>query len=619
MKGLVASPSGKIIELPIKANYKEGLSVLEYFINTHSGRKGKSDTALKTSQSGYLTRRLVDASQSLLVREEDCHTIQHKEVIRTAAKQVFAEPFEERIYGKYLARDIVVDGKVLFAANTLIDKPVLEEIIERQINSVCIRSILTCETEGGLCQKCYGLDLGYNSVVKMGTPVGVIAAQSIGEPGTQLTMNTFHQGGIAREGGDITQGLVRVDELFEARTPKNQAVIADLNGYVLEALPINFRDNLPITEDTAEVRIEIGGISQDGPKTTKRENKNSYFDAVSYDYDIDKNGKVTLRLPKMNIGLHQFVTTDLGRRDDEKVHQKGSQTQMVILRAKEPHTYDHYFQTKENQYKILVKKGEKVKVGAVLARSEKYKNDKILSSLEGLVEQVENGVITVKEEREKILVYLIQPGKTVLPKKTAEISIGDKITEGHINVQKLMDLAGVIKTQEYIVGEIKAIYSSQGQNVNSKHIELIVRQMFSKIKITNAGDSSFFPGDIVDIVSYKKENDRLAEDGFRQAIGTRLLLGLTKISLFTESWLSAASFQETVRVLVEASVGKKIDKLEGLKENVIIGRLIPTLKYFNNNQNVGSYFDGTLESEDEVVLQESYEKEVSAQDFASIN
>lgn len=232
MKGLVASPSGKIIELPIKANYKEGLSVLEYFINTHSGRKGKADTALKTAQSGYLTRRLVDAAQNVLVREHDCGTHHFEEIRKETSKSVFRESFEDKVYGKFLAQDVVENGKVIIEANTLIDKTILKKLSESSVPAISVRSVLTCETEEGVCQKCYGLDLGQRVLVTLGTPVGIIAAQSIGEPGTQLTMRTFHTGGTAKEGGDITQGLTRVEELLEARVPKYEATISEITGTI---------------------------------------------------------------------------------------------------------------------------------------------------------------------------------------------------------------------------------------------------------------------------------------------------------------------------------------------------------------------------------------------------
>ncbi|MDD2565779.1 MAG: DNA-directed RNA polymerase subunit beta' [Candidatus Gracilibacteria bacterium] len=531
MKGLVASPTGKIIELPIKANYKEGFSVLEYFINTHSGRKGKADTALKTAQSGYLTRRLVDAAQNIMAREYDCNTVAYEEINRETTKAIFKESFDEKIYGKFLARDITLNGKVLVKSDNMIDKDTIKLLLDNGINTVSIRSIRTCETEGGVCQKCYGIDLGYNKLVEIGTPIGIIAAQSIGEPGTQLTMRTFHSGGVAKEGGDITAGLTRVEELFEARAPKYEATIAPFDGVVK-----------------------------------------------------------TIKLGEKEITL-TYVASELESKE---------------------------YYIPDSTYKIMVKKGDKVDEKQLLAKSADGKN-KINSLITGKVDRIDANVIVIKDIEPQVAVFPIEFGKNILVSEGTVLTIGSKITEGHINIQKLMDLAGPLRTQSYIVNDIKEIYTSQGQTVNSKHIELIVRQMFSKIKITNAGDSSFFPGDIVDIIKFKKENSIIATAGGKQAIGSQLLLGLTKISLFTDSWLSAASFQETVRVLVEASVSRKIDTLDGLKENVIIGRLIPALKYYNNNKNVGNFYQDEAMEAAELNEGKGYREERTYEDYAALN
>ncbi|EKE30020.1 MAG: DNA-directed RNA polymerase subunit beta' [uncultured bacterium (gcode 4)] len=531
MKWLVASPTGKIIELPIKANYKEWLSVLEYFINTHSWRKGKADTALKTAQSGYLTRRLVDAAQNILVRDNDCGTVAYEEIHRNTHKLLFKESFEDKIYGKFLARDVVVDGKVLVPSETMVDKDMIAMFKDKWVNTVAIRSILTCETEGWVCQKCYGIDLGYNNLVVIGTPVGIIAAQSIWEPGTQLTMRTFHSGWVAKEGWDITAGLTRVEELFEARSPKYEAIVA------------------PFTWTVTELKFWEKEVS-------------------------------------------------------------------LVFTAEALDSREYYIP--DETYKVLVKKWDKVDEKQVIAKSADWKI-KIQSVISGKIDKLDANVIVVKDVEPQTATYGIEFGKNILVSKWSRVEIWDKITEWHINIQKLMELAGPLKTQSYIVNDIKEIYSSQGQTVNSKHIELIVRQMFSKIKITNAWDTSFFPWDIADIIRFKKENGQMARTNGKQAIGSQLLLGLTKISLFTESWLSAASFQETVRVLVEASVSRKIDTLDGLKENVIIGRLIPTLKYYNNNKNVGSFYEDEAMEAAEMRAEKGLSEERSYEDYASLN
>ena len=486
MKGLVASTTGKTIELPIKSTLKEGFTPLEYFIATHGGRKWKSDTALKTAQSGYLTRRLVDSSQNIIIREEDCGTVHYKTVLREDPKSGFEEKFEDRIYSHTLAKDVKDEnGKILIPEGTVIDTKVLGVIKEHNVSKVDLRSVLTCETEGGVCQKCYGLDLAANARVGIGTPIGVIAAQSIGEPGTQLTMRTFHSGWVAKEGGDMTQGLARVEELFEARTPKLVAEISDIDGVV----------NVEIKDNSIVVSVTAHELSEE----------------------------------------------------------------------------EYYF---ASEFEIAVKEGQMVKAKQIIARN-KAEKGRLVANFSGEVKKVLPGMIVIADTEKRKYEYTFSLGRTILVKTGQEVKKAQKLTEGNLSIGKLMQVGGVLAAEKYIVDEIKSIYASQGQTVNSKHIELIVRQMFSRIRVLDKGDTEFFPGDIVDIITFKKENDALLSVGKKPGIGERLLLWITKISLYTESWLSAASFQETVRVLVESSVSGKIDKLKELKENVIIGRLIP--------------------------------------------
>lgn len=531
MKWLVASPTWKIIELPIKANYKEWFSVLEYFINTHSWRKGKADTALKTAQSGYLTRRLVDAAQNIMVREHDCWTVSYEDIYRNEKIRTFKESFEEKVYWKFLAKDVIVDWKILVPSDTMIDKNIIALLKEKSVDMVSIRSIVTCETEGWVCQKCYGIDLGYNDMVAIWTPVWIIAAQSIWEPGTQLTMRTFHSWWVAKEGWDITQGLTRVEELFEARSPKYESVIAPFNWTVSE-----------------------------------------------------------VKMWEKNIIL-TFIANELESKE-------------------------YYFPNES--YKAAVKKWDKVEEKQLLAKSTDSKN-KITALRAWKVDKIDENMIVIKDLEPQKVTFELEYWRNVLVSSWDKVEIWDKITEWHINIQKLMEIAGPLKTQNYIVNDIKEIYTSQWQTVNSKHIELIVRQMFSKIKITNAWDTSFFPWDIVDIIRFKKENDDMVRAWTRQAIWSQLLLWLTKISLFTDSWLSAASFQETVRVLVEASVSKKIDKLDWLKENVIIWRLIPTLKYYNNNKNIGWFYEDDMAEAAEIRWEMWLADDVSLEDYANFN
>ncbi len=502
MKGLVASTTGATIELPIKSTLKEWFSTLEYFIATHGWRKWKADTALKTAQSWYLTRRLVDASQNVIVKEDDCGTVHYK-TIKREVQTGFNETFEEAIYSHTLATDVKdASGKVLIEANTVISKDVIEEINEHKIDEVNLRSILTCETEWWVCRTCYGLDLASTDVVEIGTPVWVIAAQSIWEPGTQLTMRTFHSWWVANEGGDMTQGLTRVEELFEARTPKALAEISSLNG---------------------KIKIERNETS-----------------------------------------TNLIITSD------------------EILEE------EYYY---HDDMKVAVKEWQEIKAKQVLAKSTVDKS-KITSTHAGEVASISDGVILVKDTSPRVDSIEVSHSASILVADGDTVEKGQKITQWHKDLANLRDISGDLSVQKYIVSEIKSIYASQGQTVNSKHIELIVRQMFSRVRVTDKWDSEFFPGDIVDIITFKRANEKLMWEGKRAGIAERLLLGITKISLYTESWLSSASFQETVRVLVESSVSGKIDKLKDLKENVIIWRLIPAWEqYVKRQANNGEYFD----------------------------
>lgn len=430
MRGLMANPSGQIIELPIRANFREGLTVLEFFISTHGARKGLADTALRTADSGYLTRRLVDVSQDVIVREEDCYARTGENLKGISVGDIrdgneIIEPMLDRITGRYAAEDIVHPdtGEILVKTNEIITYDMAERIVKLGIKRVNIRSVLTCRTEHGVCAKCYGSNLATGDPVNVGEAVGIIAAQSIGEPGTQLTMRTFHTGGVA--GSDITQGLPRVEELFEARKPKGLAVISEISGTV----KIN---------ETKKKR-EAVVTNDDG-------------DSKSY------------TLP-----------------------------------------YGSRLQVEEGQW----------------------------------------------------------------------VEAGDELTEGSVNPHDILKIKGVNGVQTYLLQEVQKVYRLQGVDINDKHIEIIIRQMLKKVKIEDAGDTDMLPGSLVDIFAFEKENERVIEEGGQPAIAKRTLLGITKASLATESFLSAASFQETTRVLTDAAIKGKEDPLVGLKENVIIGKLIP--------------------------------------------
>ena len=434
MRGLMADPSGRTIELPVRASFREGLSVLEYFISSHGGRKGLADTALKTADSGYLTRRLVDVSHGVIVREQDCGDSKGIDITAISDGKSEIECLADRIAGRFTTEAIrhPVTDEVIVEADSMITDDQAKEIEAAGIKKVTIRSVLTCKTKNGVCAKCYGKNMASGQPVKLGEAVGIIAAQSIGEPGTQLTMRTFHSGGVAT-GDDITQGLPRVEELFEARKPKGQAVITEISGAVVVA-----DDNRTITV-TGE-------------------------DGESKAYSIPFGAKL----------------------------------------------------------------------------------------------KVDTGDI---------------------------IEAGDPLTAGSINPQDMLKVKGVKGVQEYITKEVQSAYRLSGVEINDKHIEVIVRQMLRKVMVENQGDTEMLPGSLVDIFTYEEENEKAIENGGVPANARRTLLGITKAALATESFLSAASFQETARVLTEAAIKNKVDPLIGLKENVIIGKLIPAgtgMKIYKN-------------------------------------
>lgn len=486
MKGLVANPSGRTIELPILSSLMDGFSVLEYFIATHGGRKGKSDTALKTAEAGYLTRRLVDAVQDIIIREDDCGSTHAHWVTREESVKI-GEDFENRIFGRTLAEDVTLAKGKMIARNTEMDADVIEQLLAHKIDEVPVRSLMTCQTHGGVCVKCYGRDLGDNETVEIGTPVGIIAAQSIGEPGTQLTMRTFHMGGVA-EGSDITQGLSRVEELFEARTPRTPAVLSDITGKI---------------------------------KITHRDSKTQLF----------------------------VVAQELG-------------TDEYLVPA---------------AYEVQVKKGDSIRERAVLAKSTLDKST-LKAKLSGMVESVKDGIIKIKHEEMQDRSYEFGSRETLLVKNGDLVTVGQPLNAGHFNLQEYLEKKGSYEVERYIVSEVQHIYASQGQTINDKHLEIIVRKMFSKVRVLHAGDTNLLPGETVDIGDVEHQNELVtkASKAGRPATFEQLLLGITRAALATDSWLAGASFQETIRVLVEAATTRKVDSLQGLKENVIIGRLIPT-------------------------------------------
>jgi len=500
MKGLVSNPAGDIIELPVKANFKEGFDVLEFFISTHGARKGLSDTALRTANAGYLTRRLVDVSQDIVIMDKDCGD---KEgiVLTKKIQEEIGEALNTRILGRYTLSDIKnpKTNRVIVKKDTLITEEILRKIEKVDIEEAHVRSVVSCQLRRGVCQKCYGYDLAYNKLVEPGAAVGIVAAQSIGEPGTQLTMRTFHTGGVA--GQDITQGLPRVEELFEARPPKRKAVVADVAG-----------------------KIKVEKIER---KIIESPTGQKYL-------DINQPGQRIIKI--------------------------------------------EYEGVDEDKYRLLAGDEAKVADGTKVFEGDEIITKKdgsaVPSRHEGTV-KIDKKVVRVVYEKTMTYEYVISPGVVIWVKDGDEVQAGDQLTEGDLDLQQLYRLKGAEAVKHYLLKEILFIYTSQGQKLNSKHIELIIRQMFSRVYVKDAGDTELLPGDVVEKSIWLEENDRVEAEGKKGAKVDQLFLGVSKVSLSTESFLSAASFQETAKVLINAAVTGKVDTLEGLKENVIIGRLIP--------------------------------------------
>jgi DNA-directed RNA polymerase subunit beta' len=502
MRGLMADPSGRIIDVPVRSNFREGMSVLEYFISTHGARKGLADTALRTADSGYLTRRLVDVAQDVITKEEDCGTEEGSWItsVDTAdmtgatwpatddtTRQTVLDEFRKRLVGRLSAAPMPDPSSkakhppLIVDRNEMITEEAAQRLEDAGIEEVLVRSPLTCEARYGVCRRCYGRNLATGEHVGVGEAVGIIAAQSIGEPGTQLTMRTFHTGGVA--GLDITAGLPRVEELFEARVPKGKAEISHIDGSV------------------SIIRSDTGTKV----KVTSRE---------AYDSAL---------------GLPEAA-------------------------------------------ELLAAAGDLVEAGQVVARIDGGAD--IVAPVRGFLARTDEGVVVRAEdivERE----YPISHNARLLVTEEQDVRAGDAITDGPINPQEYLDTRGRDAVQRYLVKEVQKVYRSQGVTINDKHIEIIVRQMLRKVRIDQPGDSELLPTELIDRLDFEEVNNRVLAEGGEPATAQTVLLGVTKASLNTSSFLAAASFQETTRVLTEAAINGAKDHLIGLKENVIIGKLIP--------------------------------------------
>ena len=494
MRGLMTNPSGKIIDFPIKSSLREGLSTIEYFISTHGARKGLADTALRTSGSGYLTRRLIDVTQDLIIYEEDCGTLDGLWIEEPSEKGILP-PLAERISGRLAAMPVAhpQTGEILVDRDGEIDDQKAREIAEAGVTGVYVRSPMTCGSKRGICQKCYWRDLGRGKPVEYFTAVGILAAQSIGEPGTQLTLRTFHTGGVV--GTDITTGLPRVEELFEARPPKAQAIISEIDG-------------------VAEI------IESDEGRSVRVLSRETYQD----EYELPAGWRVEV-VEGQVVDMGSVLAT-APERTDEAVH--------------------------------LTADGESVLVARASGRA----------SVEG-----DKLVIRYDETDEKE--YQIPASTHILITNGQAVKAGQKLTDGSINPQDILSVLGRESVQRYLVEEVQKVYFSQGVHINDKHIEVIVRQMMNKVRVDISGDTEMVPGELVDKFRFEGINNKILAEGGEPATAHTVLMGITRASLSTESWLAAASFQETTRVLTDAAIHGKKDNLAGLKENVIIGKLIP--------------------------------------------
>jgi DNA-directed RNA polymerase subunit beta' len=496
MRGLMTDPAGKIIEFPIKSSLREGHSVLEYFISTHGARKGLADTALRTSDSGYLTRRLIDVAQDVITSEDDCGTTEGIWITEPKEKGILP-PLAERIIGRMAASEIThpETGETIVSRDEEIDESKVDQIVAAGLTSVHVRSPLTCESRRGTCRHCYGRDLARGYLVEPDVAVGIIAAESIGEPGTQLTLRTFHTGGVV--GLDITSGLPRVEELFEARTPRGQAIISEIDG-----------------------KVEV--VQNEEGRKIKVVSEEIYHD----EYTLPAGWQVMIK-------NKQWV--DIGTVLAAPAQKKGAKEEEAPAETESE--------------SILARFAGEVSV---------KKKQLVISYVE-------------KEERE----YPVPSTASIWVQTDDEVKAGQQLTDGSINPHDILRILGKEAVQQYLVDEVQKVYRSQGVNINDKHIEVVVHQMLTKVRIDSAGDTDLVPDELVDKFTYEDTNARILAEGGEPATAHTVLLGITRASLSTDSWLAAASFQETTRILTEAAANGRVDKLVGLKENVIIGKLIP--------------------------------------------
>jgi DNA-directed RNA polymerase subunit beta' len=509
MRGLMADPSGRIIPHPIRSNFREGLTALEYFISTHGARKGLADTALRTADAGYLTRRLVDVAQDVIINEEDCGT--EEGILISSKDDVAGQPMSIRIFGRVLAKHVIDPrtGELVAERGALLDYNLVRRITAAGVGDVYARSPLTCELIHGICAQCYGMDLGRGKLVELGSAVGIVAAQSIGEPGTQLTLRTFHTGGVASV-GDITTGLPRVEELFEARrTPKGEAVVTEIIGTTTVTQSDRYSEQRIVRVEHSEMVSEEYAVPEGWQLDVMDEGEIEQGDLIAHMDEASTAaqhaGRVRIEEDPETPGLRKVIVS----------YEVGQSAQYEI----------------PSNARLLVKDGDKVEPG--------------------------------------------QP-----------------LTEGSLNPHRILRIQGRNEARMYLLTEVQEVYRSQGQNINDKHFEVIIRKMMAKVQVTRPGDTNYLPGDLVDYLEIKQVNEELLAQGKRPARFFEVLLGITKASLSTDSFLSASSFQHTIKVLAQAAIAGTEDPLYGLKENVIIGKLIPAGTGFEHGRFIDEQMQG---------------------------
>jgi DNA-directed RNA polymerase subunit beta' len=612
MRGLMAKPSGEIIESPITANFREGLTVLEYFISTHGARKGLADTALKTADSGYLTRRLVDVAQDVIIHEDDCGTLNGIFIEPVYEGEEVIVSLKDKIIGR-VALDNVVDvitDQVIVESGQEITEAIAERIENAGIEKIRIRSVLTCESRSGICAKCYGRDLGTNRMVELGTAAGIVAAQSIGEPGTQLTMRTFHIGGTASRVIEQSYfkaknaGVLKYQNLKTVTTKQGEIVVLNRNGEVL------IHD--PSGRELERYTIPSGAIlsHKDGDRVEK-DDIFAKWDPYTVPILTEMSGKVRYEDVKEGVTMQEEMDATTGL------------TERVILEHKED-LHPQILITGDNEEilafypipggaHIMVKEGQYVTGGSLIAKTprkiaktrditgglprvaelfeaRKPKNPAIISEIDGIVEfgEVVKGQrkIIVKSSTGMTKEYLIPHGKHLNVYKGDKVAAGHQLVDGPIVPQDILKVSGEKLLQEYLVNEVQEVYRLQGVKINDKHVEIIVRCMLRKVRIDDPGDTDFLVGAQIDRIKFQEENEKMAKKGKQPAKASPILLGITKASLSTESFISAASFQETTRILTDAAASGKRDHLRGLKENVILGHLIPAGTGFSAHRGV---------------------------------